>query len=206
MKKLLAICCLVTFFVGVGLAKADTILAPWATGWQYTTTDPTTSTDWVKDVWTTSASGQAPFGNDPQSSGIYDPNFRYNTYWAPDSNKSADDLWVRQVIDLSGYKLDTITWDLGVDNGFKLYINGKANLAGSGNAEGYTYRWEYSGKFAQSLLNPGFNTIAVALNDYGGMTAFDMQVSGEKVPGPCALVGLVGMAFTGLIRFRRRRS
>ena len=43
----------------------------------------------------------------------------------------------------------------------------------SDNAEGFTFRWEYSGTFPS--LNAGTNVIAVALEDHGGATAFDME-------------------------------
>jgi hypothetical protein len=92
---------------------------------------------------------------------------------------NGDDLWVRTEIDLTGYDLSTVSWDLGVDNGFTLFANGTP--VGSGAASGGTTEWEYSGGFGDSLV-AGPNVIAVALNDWGGATGFDMQITGELDP------------------------
>ena len=90
--------------------------------------------------------GLAPFGN---NTGGYssDPSgyFDYKTYWAADGS-DGDDLWVRRAIDLSAYDLASLTWNLGVDNGYKLYAN--VSLVAQANEEGYTWRWEYSGNFS----------------------------------------------------------
>ncbi|NQW19435.1 MAG: hypothetical protein HQ477_01740, partial [Chloroflexi bacterium] len=135
--------------------------------WEYTFTDPTGDANWNTSTggWTT---GPAPFGNDGPGT-EFDP----GTYWPADA-ADGDDLWVRTTIDLSGIDLSTVSWGLGVDNGFKLYANG--TLVGSGNAGGWTSRWEYTGGFGTALL-PGLNVIAVALEDHGGATAFDMEIN-----------------------------
>jgi len=162
-------------------AAQQTILAPGST-WEYTFTDPTT----VNPTWKTKvgevdwSSGNAPFGNVSTGVGTV-TEFNFNTFW-PADGADGDDLWVRAEIDLSNFDRTTIQWHLGVDNGFKLYING--NLVDSKNAEGYTFRWEYSGAFATAHLLPGKNVLAVALEDHGGATAFDMQVTGTKGPPP----------------------
>ena len=89
-----------------------------------------------------------------------------------------------------------------MDNGYKLYVNG-TQIAGA-NGEGYTYRWEYSGNIASALLNPGVNVIAVALEDHGGLTAFDMQVTATAVPDGGATLMLLGGAMVGLGALRRK--
>ena len=57
--------------------------------------------------------------------------FNYATKWEADGS-DGDDLWIRTEIDLTEFDISTIHWDLGVDNGYKLYINGK--LIASANA------------------------------------------------------------------------
>jgi hypothetical protein len=83
-------------------------------------------------------------------------------------------------VDFSGFDLSSAWWELGVDNGFKLYANGM--LVRSGRKGGYTYRWEYAGGF-DAALTEGPNVIAVALDDWGGLTAFDMRITA----GPASL-------------------
>ena len=91
-----------------------------------------------------------------------------------------------------------------MDNGFKLYLNG--NLVASDNAEGFTSRWEYSGALTGAL--PGNNIVALALEDHGGATAFDMQITGNSIPtgvpdsGPT--LALLSLGALTLNRLRRR--
>ncbi len=168
--------------------KADTILPPgseweYAFGVQPDTTWTTTTGGWNK--------GNAPFGNMPIGNNTYGPDFGYNTLWPENGILS-----VRTTIDLTGYDLSTIHWDLGVDNGFMLYVNG-VFVAGD-NAEGYTKRWEYSGGIPSGLL-PGDNIIAVALEDHGVATAFDMQITGDRynhTPDSGSTLYLLGAAIT----------
>jgi hypothetical protein len=160
------------------LAGAPAILAPHS-GWEYTFTNPTGDSSWntstgIGGIW---SAGTAPFGNNVGGySGDPFGFFDYATLWPADGT-DGDDLWVRTAVDLSCVDLDTLTWNLGADNGFKLYMNG--GLVASANAEGYTSQWEYSGNFASVTVNNGINVIAVALEDHGGLTAFDMQILGQ---------------------------
>ncbi len=182
-------------------ASASIILAPGSI-WQYTFADPTANTGWNNlgfddSGWNT---GAAPFSN---CDACPDPNFNKVTNWSADG-LDGDDLWVRAQIDLTNIDLSTLAWDLGVDNGFKLYANGIQ--IGAGNAEGFTYRWEYSGNFTGALLVQGINVIAVALEDHGGATAFDMQVRGDirvAAPEPGSMLLLL-LGLSGFVVSRRR--
>ncbi len=175
-------------------AVADTVLAPGAT-WEYTFTDPTAG------AWTTTTGGwsmgAAPFGN--TSGG----DFGYATYW-PASGSTADDLWIRRTVDFTGFDISTAHWDLGVDNGYKLYVNG--TLLSAHNAEGFTSRWEYGGGFG-ATLHSGVNFVALALEDHGGATAFDMRITAAPVPEPeTYAMMLAGLGVMGAVARRRKAS
>ena len=204
MKKtyLMALMPLMILAFFVNQSEADQILQPGSL-WEYTFTDPTSNPAWNTTTGTGGwSSGLAPFGN---TTGPYDGDttgaFSYKTYWAADNTGSwDDDLWVRTSVDFSGYSLSSLLWNLGVDNGFKLYVNG--TLVASANGEGYTYMWEYSGNFSGISLNPGINIIAVALEDHGGLTAFDMEIRGTAVPEPGILI-LLGISMVSVVGLKR---
>jgi hypothetical protein len=178
------------------VAAASTILSAGSADWEYTFVDPTADLTWNTTTggW---ATGAAPFGTETTG------DFAYATLWPADATATLnDDLWVRRTVDFTGYDLNTIQWNLGVDNGYKLYLNGV--LVSDDNAEGYTVKWEYTGMFPGAL--PGMNILALALEDHGGLTAFDMEINGQAVPDtgntmPLLLAGL-GVLGIGYSRFR----
>ena len=179
----------------VAVGAPVTVLAPGSV-WEYTFQDPTSDANWNTTTggWGT---GAAPFSNG--SGG----DFGANTTWPADGDRD-DDLWVRRQVNFSGLDLGSLLYELGVDNGFKLYLNG--NLVASDNAEGFTSRWEYSGALTGAL--PGNNIVALALEDHGGATAFDMQITGNSIPtgvpdsGPT--LALLSLGALTLNRLRRR--
>ena len=192
--KLSTIAIVFTLTLLPSAADALTILAPASGGWEYTFTDPTADPLWNTTTGTGVgwATGTAPFGNHCCNFDGFD----FATLWPADAS-DGDDLWVRRSVDFTGYSLSSIGWDLGVDNGYKLYLNG--GLIASANAEGYTFKWEYTGTFPSAL--PGMNVLAVALEDHGGLTAFDMQITGTAtVPdlGSTLPLLLTGLGVIGL--------
>jgi len=188
-------------------AHGETIVLPPNALWEYTFTSPVADPTWNTTTGTggTWSSGAAPFGNcTPANCDTLDFE-SYNTLWpADDWGDFGDDLWVRTSIELSGGDLSAMKWFLGADNGFALFANGMP--VASDNAEGYTFRWEYEGGFA-GTLRPGHNVIALALEDHGGATAFNMQIvtspgTPAPVPEPGTLI-LTGSAL-GLLAARSR--
>lgn len=167
--------------------SAWTLPGPWVSQYSYTT--PTTGTINVGNL-TQYASPALALANAPGVQIVEMPNGGTISIWNGDATNSGgdnsggmsilvskvdgDDLWVRRTIDLTGVDLSQVSWGLGVDNGFKLYANG--TLIDAQNAGGGTHRWEYTGGFGGALVS-GVNVIAVALEDHGGATAFDMEIN-----------------------------
>lgn len=207
MTRRLLFALLVSFALfGAGVVQAGPVVLAPGSMWEYTFTDPTLDASWKTTTGTAGwLTGPAPFGNQVGPYGADTAgDFSRKTLWAADtSGKLDDDLWVRTSVDLAGHDLSTAHWYLGVDNGFKLYVNG--TLIAGANAEGYTSRWEYSGVDFKGALSPGKNIIAVALEDHGGLTAFDMQLTAaETVPDGGATLALLGCALVALGALRRK--
>lgn len=141
----------------------DTIIKP-QDFYEYSMTVPPVGWQLSYGGW---AISQAPFGNNIGYNSFFD----YLTYWPENSF-----LYLRKQIDLSNFALETLKWYLGVDNGYKLFVNG--NLVSEAYADGYTFRWEYSGTINPVYLNNGINIIAIECEDRGGLTAFDMMITG----------------------------
>jgi hypothetical protein len=201
---------------GIVQAAVQTVLPPGAS-WQYTFDAPGSGWQIGADAGVAWRTGNSPFSNCGPVGGIdcvadgWTDLFNANTRWpADDSGAIDDDLWVRTQIDLSGSDMGTlqVQWALGVDNGYTLYINGVP--VSQDNAEGFTDRWEYTGTVPAALVSPSTNWIAVALEDHGGLTAFDMTVTvgtdGRPAPIPepqtYALM-LAGLAILGTLVRRK---
>ena len=88
-----------------------------------------------------------------------------------------------------------------------MFVNG--NHVGGANAEGFTFVWEYTGQIPSGDLNSGVNTIKIDLEDHGGLTAFDMQIRGERlrsVPDGGATIGLMAAGLTLCAAMKRKTS
>jgi hypothetical protein len=160
---------------------------PARTFWEYTFSNPGPFLGWTMESGQSGGwqSGKAPFGN-TNAGGFNDMS---GVDWPADPVEKDDDLWVRRVVDLTGYNLDSARWYIGVDNGYKLYVNGV--LISQKWEHGYTHAWEYSGSFG-GHLQPGLNFIALALDDGGYYTAFDMQVTASPLDTEPPVLELIG--------------
>ncbi|MCE2949880.1 MAG: hypothetical protein LXA50_22815 [Betaproteobacteria bacterium] len=178
--------------------QAATVMAP-GSSWFYTFSNPTGNASWTTQFntlgWLT---GNAPFSN--VTTGV----FRYDTggtFWPAGGPISSDDLWIGRVVDFSGFDTASAQWNIGIDNGYKLYVNG--TLISQANAEGFTSRWEYTGGFP--ALAAGQNFIALALEDHGGLTAFDMEITARSTVIPLPAAGWLLLGGLGLLGWQGRR-
>ena len=199
--KLMHVAVVAALAAGSLPALAADVLSP-GSSWEYTFANPTADASWNTSTGGWSV-GPAPFGNNTGGYGGTAYEFDYKTFWGADG-RDGDDLWVRKAVDFTGFDIATAKWNLGADNGFKLYVNGA--LVASDNAEGYTYAWEYGGSLA-GKLHSGVNFVAVALEDHGGLTAFDMRITAAPVPEPeTYAMMLAGLGLLGAIARRRKAA
>lgn len=183
--------------LAVPSAQAATVMAP-GSPWFYTDSNPTAIVNWTTAFpglpWNR---GNAPFSN------VTSGDFRYDTggtFWPSGSAFNRGDLWIGTVVDFTGFDRSTALWQLGVANGFTLYVNGM--LIAGDLQDGFTSRWEYSGSFP--ALNPGLNFIALALDDFGGSTAFDMQITARSTVIPLPAAGWMLLGGLGLLALQGR--
>jgi hypothetical protein len=221
MKKLLAICCLVTFFVGVGLAKADTI-----------TFNEQTFTGWNLTVISGSLGDQS--GRQIATGGHPDK------YWEVTTNVNT--LVFSRSTNASNFSYDPGTGaiesiDFSFDfNPISAFGQGQAvgivlEQAGTfysyyDGITGNTSGWDAVGKAGAGLLatnflaqsgtgNPNFSaagapiTIGLLTGNSGGQTiavGYDnFSVTLNRVPTPSSFAALIGMGLVGLVGVARRR-
>ena len=202
MRRFVGVVSVVLLLGTVSSAYAANIdyIAPGDT-WRYICTGPGVACPAHSDFQSTSFDdsswlvGNAPFSN------VGSDDFAANTDWT-----AGFDPVVRHTFTL-GTPVD-MTAELGVDNGYDLYVNGV--LVSSANAEGFTSRWEYIVHIPASMFLVGSNVIALQLEDHGGSTAFDMHLFGDSrglpsVPEPSTWL-LLGTGLVGLLAYRARRD
>lgn len=115
--------------------------------------------------------------------------FAPGTYWEPFTT-----LWLRQHVFLEGDETGMTAY-IAIDNDFELWINGA--IVASLVHEGCATRWDAVVPIPAAYWTPGDNIVALRITDRGGITNFEMTLtgsaSGSCPPGcaqlPCAEPG-----------------
>jgi hypothetical protein len=212
-KTLRAAAMAASLMVGLSPVAVAQVLVPPGGLWEYTVEAPGSGWQTGDSAGVTWLQGRAPFGNcgplggDAPDCAFWNiqPEFFAATRW-PEDGEDGIDLWVRTAVAIDESDVgQPVFWQLGVDNGYALYINGA--LVSQDNSEGFTHRWEYTGTTVLSQV--GENFIAVELHDHGGLTWFDMTMDFGTVPPAIpepqtyALM-LAGLALLGAFVCRKR--
>jgi len=106
--------------------------------------------------------------------------FSPGTYWEPFTS-----IWLRQHVWLTGLETGMIA-QVAIDNDFELFVNGV--LVGSLVHEGCATRWDAAIAVPESAWVIGDNVVAVHITDRGGITTFEMTLTGTSpaCPPGCA--------------------
>ena len=133
---------------------------------EYSLNTPTQNWQTEIGIWNT---GYLPFV------GINTGALPNSTYWPLGTT-----CYLRKQIDLTNYDLSTIHWNIAVDNGYTLYVNG--NPVSNSFEGGPAIEWEYQGTFQSNMLHSGINNIAIKIVDDGaGAASFNFLMKGEPV-------------------------
>ncbi|MBI5789332.1 MAG: hypothetical protein HZA78_10800 [Candidatus Schekmanbacteria bacterium] len=119
--------------------------------------------------------GDAPFSNISSPAG---EDFNYGVYWPSNSV-----LYLRTSFDM-GTPTD-MTASIKIDNRFDMWING--TYIWGAKSDRFTWTWQYIFTIGAEVFRPGRNVIAIKLEDYGDLTAFDMTLSPAGGPTDISL-------------------